>query len=73
MRGYPPCPYLEFDRMGEAESQRAKAVFFAEAARQGIFLHPSHHWYVSAAHTKADIDQTVEVCRSALRATAALV
>lgn len=67
VRGYPPCPFLEFDRMGDSENLRAKEVFFAETAREGLFLHPSHHWYVSAAHTESDIDETIAICRRAFR------
>jgi len=71
VRGFPPCPFLEFDRMDDRENQRAKEIFFAETAREGLFLHPSHHWYVCAAHTEIDVDETIAICRRALRRTCA--
>lgn len=69
VRGFAPCPFLEFDRMGPRENERAKEIFFAETARDGLFLHPSHHWYVCAAHSVGDIDETIAICRRALRTT----
>lgn len=68
VRGYAPCPFLVFDRMDPASNQRAKEAFFGETARRGLLLHPSHHWYVSGAHTDADIDETLDICGLALRA-----
>lgn len=67
--GFAPCPSMAFDRMDDATNLRAKKIFFAETARQGLLLHPSHHWYVCAAHTEQDIDRTIEICGRALRLT----
>jgi len=66
--GYPPCPLLEFRDMEGEQNERAKVVFFSETARSGLLLHPSHHWYISGAHSVQDIDDTIEICRQALRA-----
>jgi glutamate-1-semialdehyde 2,1-aminomutase len=46
--------------------------FFAGMLQRGIYLAPSAYeaWFVSTAHTKADIDQTVDAAREALRAIA---
>lgn len=66
VRGYAPCPLLVFDRMSDRENERAKEIFFAEAASGGVLLHPSHHWYISAAHSEEEIDRTVAICRNAL-------
>jgi glutamate-1-semialdehyde 2,1-aminomutase len=65
--GLAPCPFLKFgieDVTRRAELERA---FYSEAAKRGVLLHPSHHWYVSAAHTADQIDATVEACRSAFQ------
>ena len=35
-------------------------VFADEAARRGVYLHPSHNWFISAAHAEADIEETLE-------------
>jgi glutamate-1-semialdehyde 2,1-aminomutase len=64
--GYPPCPFLEFDRMDPRSNERAKEIFFAETAAAGLMLHPSHHWYMCAAHTDQNIDTAVGICRNAL-------
>lgn len=41
-----------------------------EAARRGVYLHPWHNWFLSAAHTDADIDDALagtDVAFAALR------
>ncbi|MFD2327731.1 aspartate aminotransferase family protein [Cohnella sp. GCM10020058] len=40
--------------------------FVEEALRQGVVLRPSGLWYVSAAHTEQDIDETLERLKKAL-------
>ena len=44
--------------------------FFGEMLRRGIYLPPSQFeaWFVSLAHTEADIDRTIEAARAALKA-----
>ena len=46
-------PFLTF--AGDREFERAN-VFTGEAARRGVFLHPWHNWFLSAAHTDTDVD-----------------
>jgi glutamate-1-semialdehyde 2,1-aminomutase len=47
-------PMLSF--AGDEDFRLATA--FAEAAVQrGVYLHPWHNWFLSAAHTDADIDE----------------
>jgi glutamate-1-semialdehyde 2,1-aminomutase len=49
----------------------AKAnLFVTEALRDGVYLHPWHNMFLSAAHTDEDIDQTLEVSVRAFRAVA---
>jgi len=50
--GPAPMPYLSFagDRNHELAS-----VFAAAAVRAGVYLHPRHNWFVSAAMTEADL------------------
>ncbi|ANN15934.1 glutamate-1-semialdehyde 2,1-aminomutase [Amycolatopsis orientalis] len=31
-----------------------------EAVQRGVYLHPTHNWFLSAAHTAADIDEILE-------------
>ena len=35
-------------------------TFCGEAAANGAILHPRHNWFLSAAHTDADIDRALE-------------
>jgi glutamate-1-semialdehyde 2,1-aminomutase len=49
-------PFLTF--AGDEEFAMAR-VFTAEAARRGVYLHPWHNWFLSAAHTDADVDQAL--------------
>ena len=46
--------------------KKAWRTFYAEAAQGGVLLHPNHHWYVGMSHTEQDIDETLNVCETAL-------
>jgi glutamate-1-semialdehyde aminotransferase len=61
VEGVPQMPFLRF---ADQETMRA---FYRATIRRGIFLHPNHHWYVSAAMTEQDIDLAVAACRQAAR------
>ena len=41
------------------------------ATEQGAYLHPNHNWFVSAAHTEADVDLTLRATDQAFGAIAA--
>ena len=43
--------------------------FSREAAGRGAILHPLLNWNLSAAHTEADIDETLEIATASLAAT----
>jgi len=45
------------------------AQFFIEMINQGIYLPPSQFeaWFISLAHTKKDLDRTIEACDDAFR------
>lgn len=53
-----------FEPGGKVE--KAWCTFYAEAAQGGVLLHPNHHWYVGMSHTEQDIDETLNVCETAL-------
>lgn len=61
--GYPPYPFIKFTLADENLNEKIKRAFFAETACSGILFHPNHHWYICAAHTEADIAETLSVCR----------
>jgi glutamate-1-semialdehyde 2,1-aminomutase len=48
--------------------ETAWRTFYTETTRGGVLFHPNHHWFVSAAHTDADVDHTLEVCGNAFAA-----
>jgi glutamate-1-semialdehyde 2,1-aminomutase len=51
--GPPQMPYMSF--VGDVD--KALATRFAVSAlRHGLFLHPRHNWFISAALTDADMD-----------------
>jgi glutamate-1-semialdehyde aminotransferase len=56
--GYPPFPFLTFDAEHPRRSE-AIAAFYTESTLRGLLLHPDHQWFVSSAHTEADIDETL--------------
>ena len=45
------------------------AQFFIEMMNQGIYLPPSQFeaWFLSSAHTKKDLDRTIEACEEAFQ------
>ena len=60
--GPPGCPFLTFrnDR-NLFRNQR----FAVECLERGVFFHPHHNWFISAAHTRADVDRALEVAGEA--------
>jgi len=65
--GLAPMPFLVFTDPDPAIRETAKYLFYREVTRRGVLLHPNHHWFVSAAHTDADLAHTLEVCGEAFR------
>jgi glutamate-1-semialdehyde 2,1-aminomutase len=65
--GVPQMPFVQFRGTSAASMQRA---FYTETVRRGVFLHPNHHWYVSASMTENDIDSAVAACDAAAQAAA---
>lgn len=51
-------PYLTFAR--DTAYERAN-LFTSEAVKRGVYLHPRHNWFLSAAHTTEDINEALEV------------
>lgn len=47
------------------------ALFATEALARGVYLHPWHNMFLSAAHSPADIDRALEATDHALAAVAA--
>lgn len=64
--GHPAMPFMRF--IGDDDFSRNR-FFCGEAAKRGVFLHPHHNWFVSGAHTEADIDRTLQVTEECFRLT----
>lgn len=55
-------PSLRFAADNPAGMDIPRAMkFTSEAAKRGVYLHPSHNWFISAAHSEEDIARTLEV------------
>ncbi len=62
--GPPAIPFMSFrDETDFARNQ----VFAAACVARGVYVHPYHNWFLSAAHTEADIRQTLAVTDLAFR------
>jgi glutamate-1-semialdehyde 2,1-aminomutase len=57
-------PNLSFP--GDENHARAFA-FGAAAADHGVIVHPRHNWFVSAAHTEADVERALAAARAGFR------
>ncbi|HPC46602.1 MAG TPA: aminotransferase class III-fold pyridoxal phosphate-dependent enzyme [Deltaproteobacteria bacterium] len=56
--GPPAIPFMRF--ANERNFLRSQ-LFCGECARRGVFFHPHHNWFLSAAHTEEDIDRTLDI------------
>jgi glutamate-1-semialdehyde 2,1-aminomutase len=65
-------PVVDFMTAKRSDTARF-ARFFTEMLNRGMFLAPSQFeaMFVSAAHSEADIDRTIEACRDSLQAISA--
>lgn len=63
--GPPQMPTILFDDDATfAKGER----FCAEALKRGVYLHPKHNMFLSAAHTEADIDEALAATQQAFAA-----
>ena len=67
--GPPAMPYLTF--AGD-QAHRLGSEFAAAAMRGGVYLHPRHNWFISAAMTEADVTRALAVTDEAFAAVAAV-
>ncbi len=56
--GHPAIPFMRF--VGDDDFSMSR-YFCGEAAKRGVFLHPHHNWFISAAHSADDIQKTLQV------------
>jgi glutamate-1-semialdehyde 2,1-aminomutase len=62
MSGPPSLPFMKFSNETNLLRQQR---FCAEAVRRGVFLHPHHNWFISAALKETDIQQALKVADEA--------
>jgi len=60
--GPPQLPFLSFADDPDWQVARHWA---GECARRGVYLHPGHNWFMSAAHGDAEIEQALEATDAA--------
>jgi len=61
--GPPAIPFMTFE--GDQERFELSRRFAGACARAGVFLHPYHNWFISAAHDEASIDAALDVAERA--------
>jgi len=66
--GPPALPFMSFR---DDPGQKLNRVFCGAMAERGVYLHPHHNWFLSAAHTDTDIDRTLEHADEAFALVAA--
>ncbi len=63
LSGPPAIPFMTFQK-DEGSFERSR-VFAAACAARGVFVHPCHNWFVSTAHSEADVDFALDVAAEA--------
>ncbi len=63
--GPPAMPYMTF-KADQGKWDRITA-FCAYCATHGIYFHPRHNWFLSAAHSESDIRRTLDVTDEAFK------
>ncbi|MGH7317346.1 MAG: aminotransferase class III-fold pyridoxal phosphate-dependent enzyme, partial [Candidatus Rokuibacteriota bacterium] len=68
-----PCgqPAMPVIRFADDPERRRIRRWCSLATEGGAYAHPGHNWFVSAAHTTADVTRTLEATERAFRTLAA--
>lgn len=64
LSGPPQLPFMTF--AGDDTFERA-ATWSGACARNGVYVHPVHNWFLSAAHDETSIDQALQRTDEAFR------
>jgi glutamate-1-semialdehyde aminotransferase len=56
----PAMPFLRFSHPDPTTNGELSRAFYRSVLSRGILLHPRHMWFISHAHTPADIAETLE-------------
>jgi glutamate-1-semialdehyde 2,1-aminomutase len=71
-----PLSAMPFFRFTHPDAERNAALtrwFYREVLARGQLLHPRHLWFLSGAHSEADVEQTLHDCQGALCDTLSIV
>jgi glutamate-1-semialdehyde 2,1-aminomutase len=63
--GPPQLPFLSF---ADDPNEERASVWTGECIKNGVYLHPYHNWFMSAAHDDASIDRALEGTDEAFKA-----
>jgi glutamate-1-semialdehyde 2,1-aminomutase len=66
--GPPAIPFMSF--VADEGSWQRSRRFAAACIARGVYLHPHHNWFVSAAHTADDVARALEATEEAFREVA---
>jgi len=64
--GYPSMPYMIIEGDDNLERNR---FFCGEMAKRGVYLHPHHNWFVSAALSEDDLKKTLDMAEICFKLT----
>jgi len=65
--GPEPIPFMKFkDEDGGDDWEKSK-LFCEVCYDNGVFFHPFHNWFISSAHSEADIKKTLDVTDAAFK------
>jgi glutamate-1-semialdehyde 2,1-aminomutase len=68
--GPPTMPFARFE--ADDDSRALSDVFTAECGKHGLYLHPRHNWFVSAAMDDRDLDQALVAVEAGIDAVASV-
>ncbi|HOO57417.1 MAG TPA: aminotransferase class III-fold pyridoxal phosphate-dependent enzyme [bacterium] len=58
-------PSIPFCRFANENNLFRNQLFCGEATKRGAFFHPTHNWFISAAHTDKEFNDTMEIADQA--------
>jgi glutamate-1-semialdehyde 2,1-aminomutase len=65
-------PFLSFDSDDLEQRDIPRATLFtSESVKRGAYFHPTHNWFISAAHTAEDVERTLAATDAAFAAVRA--
>lgn len=66
--GAPTMPYARF--VADGDDRALADIFTAACGNHGLYLHPRHNWFVSAAMDERDLDQALTAVEAGIDAVA---